>query len=409
MPVYEYASLDEKGKTKTGIIDAESALAARQKIRGLGNYPVSVKEIEDIVTRKQTARSFSVSRYFTRVKAGDTAMMTRQLATLLSAGLPLVTAIDTLIPQTKSHSFKAMLARIKDAIVEGNSFASALYMYPNVFSSLYTNMVRAGESSGTLEIVLNRLADITENQQALKQRIQSAMTYPILMTLIGISVLLFLLTNVVPQITTIFEDMGRTLPTPTIILIGTSRFMQSWWWAFILVAVATVIFLRQLKRTAKGKYYWDRTKLKLPLFGNISRKLAISRFSRTLGSLLENGVSMLTALDIVKNISDNSLITQAVEEAAEQVSKGQSLAASISGSDIFPNLPLQMIQVGEQSGELETMLGKVSDIYEREVELNILSLTSLMEPVMILLMAVAVGFIMLSICLPIFEMSQLVG
>jgi general secretion pathway protein F len=409
MPVYEYSAIDEKGKTKTGIIDAESALAARQKIRGLGSFPVSIKEIYDSGSKKQTPRQFSISRFFTRIKAGDTAMMTRQLSTLLSAGLPLVTAMDTLIPQTKSHAFKAMLAQIKDTIVEGNSFANALGMYPNVFSTLYTNMVRAGESSGTLEIVLERLADVTENQQALKQRIQSAMAYPILMSLIGISVLFFLLTNVVPQITTIFEDLGQTLPTPTIILIHISSFMESWWWMFLIAAGVMAFSIQQIKRTVKGKYYWDRTRLRLPVFGNLMRKLAISRFSRTLGSLLENGVSMLSALDIVKNISDNSLIIQAVENASEYVSKGQSLAVSLAESDIFPSLPIQMIRVGEQSGELEPMLGKVADIFEREVESSILSLTALMEPIMILLMAVIVGFIVLSICLPIFEMSQLVA
>ena len=409
MPVFEYTALDEKGKTKTGIIDAESVSAARQKIRGLASFPVSIKEIYEAGNKKHPQRSFSFSRYFTRIKATDTAMMTRQLATLLSAGLPLVTTIDTLIPQTKAHAMKAMMARIKDSIVEGNSFANALGMYPAVFSSLYINMVRAGESSGTLEIVLERLADITENQQALKQRIQSAMAYPILMSIIGVSVLLFLLTNVVPQITTIFEDFGKALPLPTIILIHSSKFVQSWWWVFLMAAGGMFFSLRQIKKTVKGKYYWDRFRLKFPLFGNIARKLAISRFSRTLGSLLDNGVSLLTALDIVKNISDNSLIILAVEKASEYVSKGQSLAVSLGESDIFPNLPIQMIRVGEQSGELESMLDKVADIFEREVESNILSLTALMEPIMILVMALIVGFIVLSICLPIFEMSQLIG
>ncbi len=408
MPVYEYAALDRKGKNRTGILDAESALAARQKIRESGSFPVSIREIHDSAGRKQSSKTYAISRYFSRMKSGDTAVMTRQLSTLLSAGLPLVTTIDTLIPQTKVHAYKAMLARIKDAIVEGNSFADALSMYPNVFSSLYINMVRAGESSGTLEIVLGRLADITENQQALNQRVKSAMAYPILMTVIGVSVLFFLLTVVVPQITTIFEDLGRTLPTPTLILIHTSSFLKTWWWAFLILGVVIAFALKRLKKTDKGRYYWDRAKLDLPVFGPLIRKLSISRFSRTLGSLLENGVSLLSALEIVKNISDNVLIVKTVEKAAENVSKGQSLAASLGEGDIFPNLPIQMIRVGEQSGELEPMLEKVADIYEREVESGIMSLTSLLEPVMILLMAVIVGFIVLSITLPIFEMNQLV-
>jgi general secretion pathway protein F len=408
MPVYEYSALDQKGKNRNGILDAESALAARLKIRESGSFPVSIREIHDSASRKQSSKAPSISRYFSRMKSGDTAIITRQLSTLLSAGLPLVTALDTLIPQTKAHNLKAMLARIKDAIVEGNSFAEALSMYPGVFSSLYINMVRAGESSGTLEIVLGRLADITENQQALNHRVRAAMAYPILMTVIGSAVLFFLLTVVVPQITSIFNDMGGTLPTPTLILIHTSTFLKTWWWAFLILGVIIALTLKRLIKTDRGRYYWDRTKLDIPIFGPLIRKLSISRFSRTLGSLLENGVSLLSALEIVKNISDNVLIIKTVEKAAENVSKGQGLAISLGEGDVFPGLPIQMIRVGEQSGELEPMLEKVADIYEREVESGILSLTSLLEPVMILLMAVIVGFIVLSICLPIFEMNQLV-
>ncbi len=407
MPVFEYAALDGKGKTTTGIIDAESALAARQKVRSLGNFPVSIKEIYDSALKKQT-RSFSFSRYFTRVKAADTAMITRQLATLVGAGLPLVTSIDTLVLQTKSHAFKAMLAQIKDAIVEGNSFASALSMYPNTFSSLYINMVRAGESSGTLEIVLERLADITEKQQALNNRIKSALTYPIFMAVIGVTVLFFLLTVVIPEITTIFGEMERSLPTPTRILINTSHFLRSYWWILLVVIIIMVFAAQRLKRTVSGQYYWSKAILYAPVLGDMAKKLAISRFSRTLGSLLENGVSMLSALEIVKNISENVLITQSVETAIEKVAKGQGLAGSLAESGIFPNLPIQMIQVGEQSGKLEAMLDKVADIFENEVESSIMRLTSLLEPVMILLMAVMVGFIVLSICLPIYEMNQLV-
>lgn len=407
MPVYEYSALNSKGKTTTGIIDAESGTAARQKIRGLGNFPVSIKEIFDAGEKKQT-RGISLSRYFTRVKAMDTAMMTRQLSTLLSAGLPLVTALDTLIPQTKSQAFKAILAQIKDSIVEGNTFAGALAMYPGTFSTLYTNMVQAGESSGTLEIVLERLADITEKQQSLNNRIKSALTYPVFMGFIGVGVLFFLLTVIVPEITSIFEEMEQALPTPTIVLISISDVMQSYWWLFVMVGIMFFFIGRYLKRTEKGRFYWDRATLYLPLFGTLSRKLSISRFSRTLGSLLENGVSMLSALEIVKNISDNILISQAVEKASESVGKGQGLAVSLSEYGIFPNLPIQMIQIGEQSGELETMLSKIADIYENEAESSILGLTSLLEPVMIFLMAVVVGFIVLSICLPIYEMNQMV-
>ncbi|MFO7965303.1 MAG: type II secretion system inner membrane protein GspF [Desulfobacterales bacterium] len=408
MPVYEYSALDAKGRNTSGIVDAESTLAAKQKIRNLGNYPTSVKEIYDLKTKKQQARSFTFSRYFTRVRASEIALMTRQLATLLNAGLPLVTAIDTLIPQTKSHVTKAMLAHIKDTIVEGNSFADALGMYPGVFSSLYINMVRAGESSGTLEIVLSRLADITEKQQALNQRITSALVYPLLMAVIGILVLFFLLTVVVPQITAIFADMGQTLPLPTRMLIRSSEFVKSFWYIFIILAVVGMLAIHRVKKIPSGRIFFDRSILGMPFFGNLYKKLTVSRFSRTLGSLLLNGVSMLPALEIVKNISHNILFSRAIESAAESVGNGKSLAVSLADTGVFPHLPIQMIQIGEQSGELEIMLDKIADIFEREVESTITNLTALLDPVMILLMAVVVGFIVLSIALPIFEMNRLV-
>jgi len=308
----------------------------------------------------------------------------------------------------KAHAFKTILAQIKDAIVEGSSFADALADYPETFSPLYYNMVKAGESSGTLEIVLARLADITEKQQALNSRIQAAMIYPIFMGFIGFAVLAFLMTVVVPQITSIFEDMNQALPTPTVVLISISSFIKSYWWALFLLGILLFILFRRFRRTEKGRYYWNKAQLGFPLAGNLAKKLAISRFSRTLGSLLANGVPMMNALAIVKNISPNVLISKAVENAAEDVGKGRGLAQSLGESNIFPNLPVQMIQIGEQSGELESMLGKIADIYESDVEISILKLTSLLEPLIILVMAVMVGFIVISICLPIIEMNQLV-
>ncbi len=334
--------------------------------------------------------------------------MTRQLSTLIGAGFPLVTAIDALIPQTASKAFKPVLVQIKDAIVEGNSFAAALSNYPAVFSSLYTNLVRAGESSGTLEIVLEQLADLTEKQQALKSRIQSALAYPIVMACVGILVLFLLLTFIVPNITSIFEDMQQSLPLPTTILIQTSDFFKNYWWGlFILLAIGWLSF-RSFRKTNAGSQVVDRIKLRLPLFGLIFQKLAVARFARTLGSLLENSVTLLTALDIVRNIAGNSQVALAIDHAASEVSKGQGLGTSLAVSTTFPPLSLQMIQVGEQSGELEKMLFKIAGMYENEVETRVLSMTSLLEPLMILALGVVLGFVVLSICLPIFEMNQLI-
>ncbi len=409
MPIYEYTALNVKGKTITDIIDADSVSGARQKLRASRIYPVSIKEVYDRAAKKETRISELLRPFSSRVSPAELAMMTRQLATLLGAGFPLVSALYALIPQTRSSVFKRMLSQIKDAIEEGTSFAAALAQYPETFSDIYVNMVRSGESSGTLELVLNRLADISERQQALTHRIRSAMAYPVLMFFVGTLILLFLLTYIVPSITEIFEGMNQTLPLPTIVLIGISDFLKNNWWVFVILIVMIIFGFRKVLKTEKGRYWYDNLVLKLPLAGTLKTKLAVGRFSRTLGSLLENGVSLMAALDIVKNIVGNRLIADAIESAAQSVEKGGSLARSLSEADIFPHISIQMIQVGENSGELEAMLGKVADIYETEVEATVSGMTALLEPLIILFMAVIVGFIVLSICLPIFEMNQLVG
>jgi general secretion pathway protein F len=407
MPVYEYTALDIKGKTISGIIDADSSRAARQKLRASKIFPVSIKEVHD-TSEIKASRSFSFRDSFSRVRPYEVSMMTKQLATLLGAGLPLVSAMGALISQIRSQAFKKMLAKIKDSIVEGNSFAQSLSLFPGTFSSLYVNMVKAGESSGALDIVLERLADITEKQEALKNRIRAAMAYPILMGFIGMLVLFLLLTFIVPNITSIFSDMNQTLPLPTLILIKISGIFKNFWWMILIVLAVILFALNRFRKTAKGGYFFDKTTLILPRVGLLAKKIAVARFSRTLASLLENGVPMLSALEIVKNIVNNALISDAIEEASKEVGKGQGLGTALAGSKIFPDLTIQMIMVGEQSGKLEAMLDKVADVFENEVENNIMSMTSLLEPVMILIMAVIVGFIVLSICLPIFEMSTLV-
>lgn len=336
-------------------------------------------------------------------------MMTRQLATLVGAGFPLVSALDALVPQTRSKVFKKIMVQVKDAIVEGKSFAGALSQYSGVFSSLYINMVKAGETSGTLEIVLEQLADITEKQQALKGRIRTALAYPVLMMIIGALVLFLLLTFIVPTITSIFSDMNQVLPAPTRFLIAVSGFFKSFWWILLIGIALMLVGVRSAKKTIGGRYVIDRALLWLPLLGPVIRKLSVARFARTLGSLLKNGVTMLTSMEIVKNIAGNSLISRAIEDATQEVSKGQGLGVSLGRAEVFPDLAIQMIQVGEQSGELEQMLEKMSVVYENEAETSILGMTSLLEPLMILCMGLIMGFIVLSICLPIFEMNQLVG
>ncbi|MCP3950770.1 MAG: type II secretion system protein GspF [Desulfobacterales bacterium] len=334
--------------------------------------------------------------------------MTRQLATLLGAGFPLVTALDTLIPQTGSALLKKTLARVKDAVVEGQSFARALGQYPGIFSSLFVNMVKAGESSGTLEIILERLADISEKQVALANRIKTTLAYPVFMSFFGALVLFLLLAFIVPNITAIFEDMQQVLPLPTRLLIATSDLLQIYWGLILIVIAVLFLTMRLFKSTARGQSAVDRIGLALPIAGAMVRKLAVARFTRTLGSLLENGVSMMPALETVEGIAGNVHIAAAVRKAAAEVERGQSLGNALAASKTFPDLAIQIIQVGEQSGNLEPMLVKAADIFENEVEGQLLRITSLLEPAMIVLMGGIVGFIVIAVCLPIFEMNQLI-
>ena len=405
MPVYEYTALDIKGNTVSGIVDADSPAAARLKIRAAGNYPVAVREAASLTVQTSVLPLFS---RFRRVKSSEIAMMTRQLGTLMSAGFPLVAALDALIPQTRSPHLKKQLTHVKDAIVGGSSLSEALEKIPGVFPPLYINMVQAGESSGTMELVLGRLAEMIEKQQQVKQRIASAMTYPVFMTLIGAGILLFLITYIVPTIAGLFTDMKQVLPAPTRVLIGISQFLKSWWWLIPIGIAVLFLCVTHARNTASGIQAIDRTMLSLPILGDFLRKLSAARIARTLGLLLENGVSLLSALEIVKNIAGNVRIADAVEAASGKVRQGMGLAGSLGATRQFPDLFIQMIQVGEQSGALETMLKKVADLFENEVESALMRIASLLEPVMILIMGVIVGFIVLSICLPIFEMNQLI-
>ena len=409
MPVYEYSAINHKGKNTTGVIDADSAVVARQKLRASNILPISVWEVHETVALQKVSRKWLPERLFNRIRTSEVAVMTRQLATLVGAGFPLVTAIDAVLPQTRSQKLKGHLAKIKDNVVEGNSFANALGLFPTTFSSLYVNLVRAGESSGTLELVLDQLADMMERQQILKNKVRSALAYPVLMSIIGVGVLFLLLAFIVPSITSIFADMNRVLPGPTRFLIAISEFFKNWWWASVIMMVILLIAFYMFKKSPRGRLLVDRLKIRLPLIGTLVKKLAVARFSRTLGTLQENGVPMLQALEIVRNIAGNNIISNAVSEASVEVGKGIALGTSLGRHAVFPDLFIQMVEVGEQSGELEAMLSKVADVFENETETRITAMASLLEPIMILGMAVVVGFIVLSICLPIFEMNQLVG
>lgn len=407
MPVYEYTALDGSGKSVNGIIDADSPVAARQRLRGKGVFPVEVRET---TSKPKDVRpgSVSVSFLLKRVKPGEVSIATRQLATLLGAGVPLVASLEGLVSQITNPVLKKILAEIKESVNEGNSLAFALADYPRVFSSVYVNMVRAGEASGSLDVVLDRLADLGEHQHALRARFKAALAYPVFMFFVGTLVLFFLVTFVIPKITPVFEEMHQTLPVPTVLLINASNFLKSFWWVILIVAAIGAIVLGQLKKTPKGQYVWDEAKLRMPIFGPVNRKIALTRFARTLGSLLQGGVPLISALQIVRNVVNNVLIADVIDVAIEEIQAGKDLASPLGQSRWFPSIVIQMIAVGEQSGELENMLGKIADTYERDVAAQIMAMTSMLEPVMILIMGLIVLFIVVSILLPIFEMNQMI-
>ena len=409
MPVFEYSALDAKGRKKSGIVDADSPVTARQKLREEGVFPVSVKETARTADGARTGSSAALSGLFSGVKPRFVSIMTRQLATLVGAGMPLVTALEILIPQTAHPRLQRVMAQVKDSIVEGSSLAQALGRHPKVFPPIYINMVRAGEASGALEIVLARLADLFERQENSRLRIKKAMVYPVVMMFLGSAVMVVLMVYIVPSITAIFEQVDRALPTPTRILLAVSSAIRSYWWLMAAAAAAAVAAVGRARGTEKGRLALDEAILKIPVAGGLVLKLAVARFSRTLGSLLANGVPMLSAMEIVKAVVENRVIQAVVSEAAVKIGEGRGLGESLGAAKVFPIVAVQMMGVGEQSGELEAMLENVADLYQGKAEAAIDSLTTLLEPIMILFMAVVVGFVVISILLPIFEMSQLAG
>jgi general secretion pathway protein F len=407
MPVYEYIALNQAGKNVKGIIDADSLSAARQALRGSGVFPVEVKETSSELKETPSYLS-SVYTLFKRVKPGELSGVTRQLATLLGAGLTLVEALNALISQATNPLLKKIMSEIKESVNQGNSLAFSLSQHPKIFSQIYLNMVRAGEASGSLDLVLERLAEYSEHQEALRGRIRAALAYPVVMFVIGTIILFLLIAFIVPNITRVFSEMGQTLPLPTIALIVASNFLKSYWWIVLSCLGVCVLLVKKFTKSQKVMHIRDTIKLRMPVFGSINTKMAMARFGRTLGSLLQSGVPLLSGLQIVRNIVNNGLIAEAIDDAIVQIEEGESIAAPLSRSPWFPPIAVQMIAVGERSGELQNMLNKIAEIYERETESKVTALTSMLEPIMILAMGLAVGFIVVSILFPIFEMNQMI-
>jgi general secretion pathway protein F len=417
MPVYAYKGLTSEGKNVAGVIDADSPKGARLKLRRTGVFPTDLNEDR---ARRETSSAgvagesglqlaqINFGQLFERITPQDLALMTRQLATLVGAGLPLVECIGALIEQIDNARMKRTLSQVREQVIEGRALADALRDHPAVFSDLYVNMVRAGEASGALDIVLLRLADYTESAARLRSKVRSALTYPILMGIIGSGILLFLISYVVPKVTRIFDETKQALPLMTVILLAISNFCAQYWWLIVGTAVAVVVSIRVSIRTPAGRLRWDGYVLRIPYFGKLIKKVALARFSRTLSTLLNSGIPLLSSLDIVKNVVNNTVLSEAIENARNSIREGQSITPPLRKSGLFPPLVLHMIAVGEKSGELEQMLSRAADTYDNEVEQSVGALTSVLEPVMIVLMGGVVLFIVLAILLPIFELNQLV-
>lgn len=415
MPVFEYRGLNSAGKQIKGLLEADSPKTLRSKLRADGIFLTDVlaqaegsrAAVAKGTNAAQVARDIDLRKLGQgRVNTDDVAIFTRQLSTLLGAGVTLVESLSALVDQVEKERFKRALSDIKQRVNEGSSLAEAMGAHPKIFPSIYVNMVRAGEASGALDAVLTRLADFTENQARLQQKILSTMLYPAIMMVVGGGILVALMVFVVPKVTKIFETMKATLPLSTRFLIASSNFFQSWWFILLpAIALAVVLFMRWTQ-SPTGKPKWDRITLKTPVVGNLIRLLSISRFARTLSTLLKSGVPLLAAMDIVKAIMTNTVLAEVVEKARDSIREGESIANPLKRSGEFPPLVYHMVAIGERSGQLEEMLTSVADNYETQVNVRITALTSLLEPLLIVVMGAVIAFVALSILMPILQVNS---
>jgi len=411
MPVYEYKGLNKSGKPVKGVLDADNPKALKENLRRDGIFVSEFKESLESKGKGVPSESGEASRgrrrFGKRVKVMELAELTRQLATLLKASIPVVDCLSAVAKQSENARLQRILNEVRRSVTEGKSLALAMADHPTVFNNLYVNMVKAGESSGTLDIVFFRLADFTESQARLVSRIKGAMTYPIVMMCVGVAIVSLMMVFVVPKLTAMFTDMGQKLPALTRGLIALSDYFQNWWHVSFAGLVLTIFWFNRYRKSEKGKPKWDRFVLRVPILGPMLRMVAITRFSRTLGTLLSSGVPIITALEIVKHVVGNSILAEVVDEAKLAVQEGDSLAKPLERSGQFPPMVVHMIAVGEQSGQVEEMLDNVSSAYEMQVDSKLNVLTSLLEPLMILVMGIAVALIVFAILTPMLQMNEL--
>ncbi len=420
MPKYQYSALDHKGEEKVGFVDANSEPEALAKVRTLGLYPKQIALAGTGAASSPAAKAAAKgkgkggkkSKVGGRIKPKLLMIFTRQLATLIDAGLPLLRSLTVLGKQEPNPVLKSTINAIADAVQGGSTFSEALAQHPKMFNKLFVNMVKAGELGGVLEIVLLRLAEYQEKAQKLKNKIKSAMVYPCIVLFIAVGIMIFLLLVIVPKFQGMFKDMGIELPMISKFVFG----LSSWFFeAPLFIPNAVILFgggflayigFLAYGRTVKGREKIDATILRLPLLGEIQRRSAIARFSRTLGTLVTSGVPILQALNITKETAGNVIISESISKVHDSVKEGESIVTPMNASKIFPPMVISMVDVGEETGQLPDMLLKIADVYDDEVDNAVTALTSMLEPIMIVFLAVVVGGIVFAMFMPLLEVIQ---
>lgn len=411
--IYRYRALNRKGEAVNDFIDAPTEVNARQKLRNQQLYVVRIDRHElgsqqeesgskNFLTRLYTAFSTYLSL---KLSARQVGIFSRQLATLLKAGMPLLVAITDIIEQIDNQHFKNIIVDVKEKLEEGSSLSNCLQRHRSVFSDMYINMVRVGENLGSLDEVIERLADLEEKRNIIKSKIQAALWYPAFMISFALLVITFMMVNIIPSLSRMFIDLGKELPLPTKIVLWISGFLSSFWYIILLTLIIAAYYLMRYVKTPEGKERIDELKLKLPLVRGLYKKLIVLRFTQNLGILLNNKVDILKSFEIVKKIVGNSIIESNIEEAANMVKEGSSVSHALSKSDFLPRMVIGMISAGEASDNLDSMLLNIGKVYETELDLTVTSLTSMIEPIIIIVMGVIIGIIVISVLLPIFEMN----
>jgi type II secretion system protein F len=407
MPTFSYKATDAYGKILKGTLDAADEREVVVKLQGMNCIPIRIGSSQGDLGRFSLGGSFRIPDLFRRVTQRDVLFFTQDLHTLLDAGLSMDKALSILIDVAENDKFKEVIAGILKSIEGGNSLSEALANYPKVFSTLYINMTRAGETGGVLPAVLERLGLFLENSQDLRDYIASAMVYPLFLVFVGGVSIIIMLTFVIPKFSVIFADMGQAMPLSTKILLGLSNGLRSYWWLIAGIIAATVILIRRYIKTPAGQVKADRFKISSPVIGKLVKSIEVARFSRTLGTLIGSGVPILMALHLVREIITNQIVAGSLAIVYDRVKEGDSLSAPLAQERIFPPLAVQMISVGEETGKLDQMLLRVAENYEKTVRNMVKRFVNLLEPVMILTMGLLVGFIVISMLMAVFSMNDI--